>query len=331
MKLLVTGGTGFLGKALALRLATLGHTVSVLGRNRLIGAALEEKGIRFLAADLSDEAAVREACRAQAAVFHCGALSAPWGPSSAFYQANVTGTQNIIAGCREHQTTLLIHVSTPSIYFDYQSRYNIREHETLPRQACNYYAYTKRLAEERVDQASREGLHTLTLRPRGIFGPGDTSLIPRLLRANQRGGIPLIEDGNAIVDITYVDNVVDALIACLSTSEEAYGRKFNITNGEPMALKDILDQLFQRMETPLKYRPMRYRTASSLAGLMELASHCLTLGRIEPPLTRYTVGVLSKSQTLDISAAREWLGYQPKVSVQEGLHRFSEWWKKEAV
>jgi len=331
MKTLITGGTGFLGKALAIRLLDLGFDVSVMGRNQIIGSTLAKKGIHFIAADLTDAKQVHLACQGQNMVFHCGALSSPWGAYSAFHKTNVLGTQNVIEGCQKHHIDRLVHVSTPSIYFDFQHRLNIQENAALPMQACNYYAQTKRIAEDLVDQAFKRGLPTITLRPRGIFGPGDTSLIPRLIHANRRSGVPLIDDGSALVDITYIDNVVDALVACLNAPDSAIGQKFNITNGKPMILKTIVDQLFRVLEEPPRYRPMSYQTASRLASLLEAASLCLTLGRIEPPLTRYSVGVLAKSQTLDITAAKTILDYQAKVSIEEGLNRFAKWWKSKAA
>jgi len=327
MKILVTGGTGFLGKALALRLTYKGHSVSAFGRNINIGKKLEENGIRFIAGDLTDPIATENACQGQDVVFHCGALSSPWGTYRAFYRSNVLGTQNIIQGCHRQGIRRLIHVSTPSIYFDYSDRFNISEEEILPKRSCNPYAKSKRLAEELVLKAHMEGLKSIIIRPRGIFGPGDTTIIPRLIRANTKGGIPLIDEGKALIDITYIDNVVDALFKCLTAPDCAFGHCYNISNGESLPLKEILDQLFATLNEPPHYRRIPYQRASQVATLMEAASTIFTLGRIEPLLTRYTVGVLSKSQTLDISAAKHVLGYEPRVSIKEGLHYFAQWWK----
>lgn len=327
MNVLVTGGTGFLGQRLALRLLAERHQVTVLGRNEGIGHTLEAQGIRFVRADLGDAERVSEACRDQEVVFHSGALSSPWGRYEDFHRANVLGTRHVTQGCQAHGVRRLVHVSTPSVYFDFSDRHQVAETDPLPTKSVNAYAATKLMAEGIVDEAHRQGLETITFRPRALFGPGDTTILPRLIRANRKGSLPLFGKESPLIDITYVDNVVDALLLGRDARPEALGRKYNITNGEPVRLHDILEKLFARLEMPYQPRPVPYALAYGLAGTMELVSRTL-LGGKEPLLTRYSVGVLAKSQTLDISAAREMLGYEPRVSVDEGLEAFVAWWKE---
>ncbi len=327
MRALITGGTGFLGQRLAKTLAAQGHDVTVTGRNPAIGRQLESEGIRFCQVELSDSARMIDACADREYVFHCGALSAPWGAYEEFYKSNVLGTQNVIAGCRKHGVRRLVHVSTPSIYFDYSDRFHINETALLPRKPANAYAQTKRLAEEAVDEAYQSGLAVITIRPRAIFGPGDQTILPRLLAANSQGRLPLIDGGQAWIDLTYVDNVVDALLLCLTAPASVLGQKFNITNGEPRRLVDLLQSLLGKLELPLRSKALSYRTAYAIASLMELSARIRRTSR-EPLLTRYTVGVLGKSQTLDISAATAQLGYTPRVSIEEGLEAFAHWWRE---
>lgn len=326
MRALVTGGTGFLGRKLAERLLGLGFEVTATGRNRAIGEALEAQGIRFQALDLADEPGMSAAIRGHDYVFHSGALSSPWGPYQAFHEANVIGTRNVARACIAHGVKRLIHVSTPSLYFDFTDRELIREDEPLPPHGVNAYAETKRLAESEVDWAAREGVETITIRPRALFGPGDTTILPRLIRANRRGRMPLFEGGKARIDITYVENVVDALILCQRAPASALGRKYNITNGEPMEVGVMLEKLFAGLGMPYEPRPMRYETGLAIAGALEWIAHNVLGGR-EPVLNRYSVGLLAKTQTLDISAAREHLGYVPRVGIDEGLEQFVAWWK----
>ena len=312
---LVTGGTGFLGGRLARRLNAAGWRVSVLGRNEAAGRALAAANIRFIRADLADAAAVDEACRGQEIVFHSGARSSPWGRYADFYHDNVTGTESIVAACERWNVSRLIHVSTPSIYFDFTDRLNIPETQPPPTRPANHYVRTKLLAEAVVDAATARGLATITLRPRAIFGPGDTTLFPRLIRAHGSRGFPLIGPGDPLMDITFVENVVDALLLAADAPTDALDQKFNITNGEPWPRSRLLAALFAEIGRPLKTRPVDYRVAHCAAAVMENVSNVFTLGHWEPPLTRYTVGVLAKSQTLDISAARSVLGYQPRISI----------------
>ena len=325
MKALVTGGTGFLGRKLAERLAGMGFSVTATGRNRAIGEALEAQGIHFQALELADEPGMTAAIRGQDYVFHSGALSSPWGPYQAFHEANVIGTRNVARACLTHGVKRLIHVSTPSLYFDFRDRERIREDEPLPPKGVNAYAETKRLAETEVDWAASQGVETITIRPRALFGPGDTTILPRLIRANRGGRMPLFEGGRARIDITYVENVVDALILCQQAPASALGRQYNITNGEPMAVGEMLERLFARLDMPYEPRPLSFETGMRIAGVLEWVANTFQGGK-EPVLNRYSVGLLARTQTLDITAAREQLGYVPRVSIDEGLEHFVAWW-----
>lgn len=328
MNVLVTGATGFLGERLALRLTGLGYKVTGTGRNGQAGRRLEEQGIRFVSADLRHADDIRKLCFKQEAVFHCAALSSPWGAYTDFYNNNVLGTRHIAEGCLENGVSRLLYVSTPSVYFDYTERYQITEEEPFPSKPANAYAQTKMLAEQEVDRASAQGLPVITIRPRAIFGPGDRTILPRLIEANERGRVPIIDGGKAVIDATYVDNVVDALLLGLESPDTLNGRKFNITNGEPLRFGNLLDKMFAKLGQPLRALPLSYRKAYLAASAMELAARLFHPAK-EPQLTRYTVGVIARSQTLDISAARNELGYSPAISVEQGMDRFAKWWKEE--
>ncbi|MFM9278744.1 NAD-dependent epimerase/dehydratase family protein [Paenibacillus jiagnxiensis] len=328
-KALVTGATGFLGRHAALRLAQMGWDVSGMGRSRESGAQLTRDGIRFVQADMRDADRVVQACAGQDYVFHCAALSSPWGDYREFYGSNVLATRHIIEGCRKHEVKRLIHISTPSIYFNYRPRFLIRESEPLPARSANAYAATKLLAEREVMQASREGLPVLILRPRAIFGPLDRTLFPRLLQANGKLGVPMLGGGQARIDLTYVDNVVDAMLLGCSAAPAALGQAYNISNGEPLPFREVVEKLFAMLDIPLRTRSIPYRAAYGIAGLLELAYRVLPL-RGEPLLTRYTAGSVAIPHTLDITLAREQLGYKPSVSVWDGLQRFADWWVTQA-
>jgi len=326
MKILVTGATGFLGKKLALRLSQLGYEVTATGRNALVGADLEKQGISFIKTDLQDKESIINACKNQDYVFHCGALSSPWGKYKDFYNTNILGTKNIIQGCKENSVKRLMHVSTPSIYFDFKDKLNISEKDPLPDKPVNDYAKTKLLAEQEIDKAHKEGLPVITIRPRAIFGPGDTSILPRLIKANNKNFIPVIGDKKVLVDITYVENAVDALLLCKDSPEFTLGKKYNITDGEPVLLYDFLEQVITELGYEFKPKYFSYNNAYRIAAFSEFVSKTLLFGK-EPVLTRYTVGVLGTSQTLDISAAKEELGYNHKTTTTEGIKELIKWWK----
>ncbi|TCS96857.1 NAD-dependent epimerase/dehydratase family protein [Hazenella coriacea] len=329
MKALVTGTTGFLGYALATRLHQMGWQVTATGRNQSIGEELVQQGISFVPADLNDQPSVMNLCQGQEVVFHCAALSSPWGPYQRFYEANVLGTRHIIQGCQEQQVKRLVHVSTPSIYFRFKDQLNISEQDPLPAQKVNAYAETKWLAEQEMDQAFQDGLSVVTIRPRALFGPRDQAIIPRLLKANEQRFIPLINGGQVWLDVTYVENVVDACLLCVESPTSTLGKKYNITNGEPMLLIELLEKVFAQLDQPMRTKKISFPTAYRLASMLEFLAKTIGFGK-EPTLTKYTVGLLGMSQTLDISAAKTELGYQPRISIEEGLEEFIRWWRTQS-
>ncbi len=172
MRALVTGGTGFLGGALARRLVAEDVEVTVLGRNGRVGQQLQAAGMRFVQADLADAVPVSAACGQQDVVFHCGAAVAPWGRFEDFYATNVNGTEHVIQGCMAHNVARLVHVSTPSIYFAHADRLNVGEYDSLPAQPVNAYAATKLITERAVERAYRNGLPVITIRPPRYFWAG---------------------------------------------------------------------------------------------------------------------------------------------------------------
>ncbi len=328
MRVLVTGGTGFLGRKLVARLKYLGHDVTVIGRNRVIGEELEKRGIHFIQGNLEDINTTILSKRNMDYIFHAAALSSPWGRYEDFYNSNVLSTKNIVLASKENNIKRLIHISTPSIYFNFKNRFNISETDPLPDKSVNFYAETKKMAEDEIDKAHKDGLPVITIRPRALFGPNDNAILPRIIRVNNKGGVPIINNGQAVVDVTYVENVVDSLLLAMDAPTSTLGKKYNITNGEPMKLIDILEKMFTKIGTNFNKKTISYTTAYTIANLLEI-THKYFLFWNEPLMTKYTVGLLSLSQTLDISAAKNELGYQPKTSIEEGLDIFARWWIKE--
>jgi len=287
---------------------------------------LESEGICALQLDLKDKSALADTCKNQEIVFHCAALPSPWGNFEAFYQANVIGTRNIIRGCEEHKVKRLVYVSTPSLYFGYSSRMNVKETDTLPEPVSNYAA-TKILAEQELDEAFERGLATIAIRPRAIFGPGDTVIFPRLIPRLQSGRLPILGDGENVVDLTYIENVVDALLLCAVSPANTLGKKYNISNDEPVKLWKLVERICRELDLPYPKRKISYRTANTVASMLELI-YMIIPTHPEPPLTRMSVSMMANSTTLDITAAKQELGYQPRVSVDEGFDKFMQWWKE---
>jgi nucleoside-diphosphate-sugar epimerase len=265
---------------------------------------------------------MRSICADATGVVHLAALSAPWGKYADFFRVNVQGTQSLIRAGTHVKLKRFIHVSTPSIYFDYRDRFDIAEEDALPKTSINAYAATKKMAEEAVDLAYSNGLPAITLRPRAIFGPHDKTLFPRVLKVCQEGGMPCFRKNSPLVDITYVDNVAHALWLAINAPTTCLGQKYNITNGEPEPLQNILERLFAQLSIPLKSRRIPYSLAYTAAWLSELKGR---LTGKEPTLTRYGIGVMVYSQTLSIEKAKKELQYQPIISLDEGIKRYVDW------
>jgi nucleoside-diphosphate-sugar epimerase len=325
MKTIITGSTGFLGGALTRRLHGMGWDVTALGRNIAKLDQLASENIHAKQINLKDKGALMAAFKEQEIVFHCAALPSPWGNFESFYQANVIGTRNVIQACQENNVRRLVYVSTPSLYFEYKSRMNVKEDDPLPEPISNYAA-TKILAEEEVDKAFAQGLPTVTIRPRAIFGPGDTVIFPRLIPRLKSGRLPIIGDGENVVDLTYIENVVDALLLCAEAPTQTLGKKYNISNGEPIKLWGMVKKICAELGYKFPARKISHNVAHTAAAALEVI-YTLMPTHPEPPLTRVSVSMIANSTTLDISAAKRDLGYAPRVSVDEGYQKFMEWWK----
>jgi nucleoside-diphosphate-sugar epimerase len=327
-RILVTGASGFIGSHVARHLHAQGHDVVATGRDVTRLDTLSRAGLHCRTGDLSSTS-LSPLTDDTEIVVHCAALSSPWGKREQFVEANVRATKRLLDASRQSGVRRFIHFSSPSIYFRLCDQFDTPEVFEPPRRWINAYAETKWLAEQCVRDAVSAGLPAVILRPRAVFGEGDRAIFPRLLGLAQRGWFPKIGDGKALIDVTYVSNVVAAVELSMANTLPGDGRAFNITNGEPMQVEELLHHLFSALDLKVKMFPLPRRVAIALGGAAEAVANVWP-GHPEPRLSRYGVGVLGFSQTLDISAARQQLGYAPGISVIEGIARFAQWWKSRA-
>jgi nucleoside-diphosphate-sugar epimerase len=316
MRVLVTGATGFLGRRLVAALVEQGHQVRVLVRNPGADTGAIVNGAEIWRGDLCDPMTVIAACEGMEVAQHAGALSSPWGPKSEFYATNVGGTQAVIDGCQRQGVRRLIYVSSPSVVFDGQDQHNLTEAAPYPATSVSVYSHTKKLGEDLVNAASG-GLETVILRPKAIFGPGDRALLPRLLATARTGRLPVIGDGRNLVDLTCVDNVVEAVRLAM-TADAAVGKTYHITNDEHALLWHQVRRILQELKLPPPRLRISLPTALAAAGVMEKVAR--VTGR-EPTLTRYSALILARTQTYNIAAAKRDLGYRPLVSLEEGIEQ----------
>lgn len=316
-KVLVTGASGFVGSHLARVLAASGHDVTRCGRNPY-RVPFILNGTNFVRCDLTDRERTIELCREYDVVYHVGAFSSPWGNRKTFSSVNIDGTQNVVDGCLHHNVERMVHVSSTAVQFDFKDAYNVTESESLATPFACEYAWSKAEAETIVQRAVKLGLNGVVIRARAVFGPGDNSLLPRLLDAADRGRLRRLGKHEAQLDLTFIDNLVLALI--LAAHRGAPGRVYTITNGEPVSLWPFVKDILRQTGRSAELRTIPRAIALKAADFAE-RWHRWRGAEGEPTITRYAAGLLSTSKTFDISAAKCELRYEPIVSMTNGTVR----------
>jgi len=325
MKILVTGASGFVGGRFARFALEQGLAVRVNGRRAQGMEHLVKRGAEFVQGDLCDPELVLRLCHDVEAVVHCAGAVGTWGSYQHFHQANVLVTENVIEGCLKQHVRRLVHLSSPSIYFDGRAHVGIKE-EQVPTRFFDHYGKTKYLAEQQVFGAQEFGLEVLALRPRSVTGAGDTSIFPRLINMQRKGRLAIIGNGLNRVDFTSVQNLNDALFSALLAAGPALGKAYNISNGAPVPLWDAVNYVLRQLDLPPVTRHLPYALAYGAAALNEGLCKLLP-GRPEPTLLRLGVAMMAKDFSLDIGRARQYLDYQPQVSLWTALDEFCLWWK----
>lgn len=328
LKVLVTGGAGFLGQALCRALQAQGHEVTSFQRSH--SPALEAMGVRQVRGDLADARAVHAALAGQDAVFHNAAKAGAWGSHESYFAANVTGTRNVLAAMRAHGIGRLVYTSTPSVTHSGRSAVEGGNEQNTPygEHFKAPYPATKLIAEKEVLAANDASLATVALRPRLIWGPGDTQLLPRLVERAKAGRLRFVAGGHNRMDTTYIDNAVQAHLdafAALAPGAACAGRAYFISNGEPREVRRIVNDLLAAAGQPPVDKTIPYGVAYAAGAVLELAWRTLRLSG-EPPMTRFVAEQLSTPHWYDISAAARDFGYVPRVAMDEGLARLAAWW-----
>lgn len=324
MKVLVTGATGFLGYYIIDRLSQDKVQIVAMGRNTERGNKLKRPNVTFYQGDFTDIDSLREAMEGVTHVIHAGALSSAWGEWDDFFQTNVIGTENILKLCRELNIHRLVYISSPSIYASKNNHLNIQEDEVDLNNKLNYYIQSKIMSEQLFTQYPE--VASVILRPRAIIGIGDTSVVPRLLKVNKKIGIPLFQKGRNFIDVTCVENVAYAVQLALF-KPKAVGKTYNVTNGDPRPFKELLDLFFNHIDSKANYRNLPYNSIDKMAGFMESFYKKFNIKK-EPPITPYTLTTIAFSQTLDITAIKEDLGYHSIVSLEEGVEKYASYYNK---
>jgi 2-alkyl-3-oxoalkanoate reductase len=324
-KVLVTGGGGFLGSALIERLRGRGLAVRSVARQ--FYPNLHEQEVEQVQGDIADRTVVARAVEGCETIFHTASKAGLWGTDEEYHRINVDGTQNLIEAGRDLGVRRIIYTSSPSVVFTGRDMENADESLPYSERYDAPYPRSKAKAEQMILAANSESLATLSIRPHLIWGPGDNNLLPRIIARARAGRLLKIGHGNPIIDPVYIDNAVDAHLQAaerLDPGSPVAGRAYFITQGETVPIWEMINHLLKAAhEAPVK-RTISRPMAVAVSGVLE-AAYRLAGRTDEPPMTRFMARQLSTTHWFNNDAARRDLGYEPRVSINEGLRRLEEW------
>jgi len=323
LRILVTGATGFLGYRILEKLVETESIISITAAGRTLKPfhTVIHPKVNYVLGNLEDEEYALSLVKETDLIINAAALSSPWGKETDFIKANVLTQKNLIKASIKYNINKFIYISTPGVYFNSKDRLLIKETDPMPSKFINAYAKTKRQAEILLENST---IPYIILRPRALIGRGDTVIMPRLIRAYDEGKLKIIGNGKNRVDLTSVANVVKAVMLSIQADQNAVNQTYNISNGEPVALWECIEYVLTLLGKGMPRNRIPYSVAIVVAQLMELKSKLKDFK--EPPLTKYGIGTLAKSFTMDITKAKELLNYKPEVTTKQAIEEFAKWY-----
>ena len=324
MNILLTGATGFLGFRTLERLVQLSNVHKIVATGRILRKSREilNPKVEYVLGDLKDKLFVSTILKDIDIVINTASLSSPWGSKDDFYLANVLTQKNIISSSKILGVNRFIYISSPSIYYNGMDRTMVKEKDPLPTRFVNNYSKTKREAEVLLENSN---LKYIIIRPRAIIGRGDTVIMPRLIKAHSEGRLKIIGNGENRVDLTSVDNVVESIVLSINATSKALNNTYNITDGNPVSLWDSINIVLKGIGKEQVHKIVKFKVAYFAASILEWVSW---ITRKEPSLSKYSIGVLTKTFTLDISKAIDLLNYKPIISTEESIEEFINWYNE---
>lgn len=322
-QVLVTGGGGFLGKALVKKLMERDYAVTSFSRHH--HKTLAQMGVPQISGDLTDAAAVKRAVKGMQTVFHVAAKPGVWGHYKTYHAVNVTGTEHVIAACLSQGVKRLIYTSSPSVVFDGSDMENADESVPYPKSYLAPYPETKAAAEKLVRQAAQQGLDVIILRPHLIWGPEDNHLLPGILKRAKR--LRIVGRTDDRMDTIYVDNAALAHVLAaqkLKENSSLSGNIYFISQDDPVSKWKMVNAFLDAAGLPPVKKRVSAQTAHAAGWCFEKIYTLLGIAA-EPPMSRFLAKELATSHWFDISRAKNDLGYVPEISTQEGLRRLKEW------
>jgi 2-alkyl-3-oxoalkanoate reductase len=321
---LITGASGFIGGRIAERLLREGRRVRCYSRREI--PALAAQGAEIILGELGDRDQLARACTGVGTVFHVAGRVGVWGPAEPFFRVNEGGTRAAIGACRKTNVPRLVFTSSPSVVYNGGNLSGVDESAPLCTEAPCAYPTSKAAAERAVAAANSQPLRTVSLRPHLVWGPGDRNVVPRALALAKSDRLRIVGSGTNRVDLTHIENVVDAHLlaeaALLAPDSAVAGRAYFITNGEPVVLWDFINELCSAAGISPVRKRISLPAAMAVGTVLELA-WTLMRRREDPPMTRFVAKELATDHFFSIDAARRDLGYNPRVSMAEGMRELA--------
>ena len=324
MKVLVTGGGGFLGSAICRQLHARGD--EVIAFQRSAADELKTLGIEIVQGDITDAGRLMTASKGVDAIIHTAAKAGLSVNYDDYFGPNVTGTENVLEACRSNGIGKLVFTSSPSVTHSDGDIEGGDESLPYPDTYNSPYPKTKALSEQQVMAANSPDLHTVSLRPHLIWGPGDSHLLPKLLEKAKHGKLKL-PGPEKLIDTVYIDNAARAHIQALDKLEThpeiVGGKTYFISNDEPLSQGRIIGGLLKAAGVTVDIQAISPTLAIAAGTVIETGWKLFGL-RSDPPLTRWSAEHLSTAHWYDISAAKSDLGYTAEISIEEGLKRLAD-------
>lgn len=328
MKIIITGGRGFVGKALSQKFINSNHSIHTIGRSSHFTKSDFPENCQHHYFDLANAPIPEDIFKGTDLIFHIAAKAGVWGKYSDFYSSNVTATRNILSACKKYKVNKLIYTSTPSVVFSGQPIVSGTESLPYGSTGLSAYAETKCIAEHEILEANDPGkLNTIALRPHLIWGEGDPHLLPRVIDRHKKGKLRIVGEGENKVDLTHVDNVVHAHICAMEAlvkNTTLGGNAYFIGQNEPVNLWDWLNKIFSILDLPKLTKKISFQKAYLLGSSLEKIWSILHL-KGEPPMTRFVASQLAHDHWFSIKSAKKDLGYEPIRNMNDSLNESLAW------